>query len=336
MIPAEFLEAINDPKMLHAISVHLPIAFAIAGVPLAFLSVIFHRSHALRWTAIGCYLALAGTAYAAVYTGEGAQAQVPNTAPQDIWDAVNIHEQYATNAWIVGLVTAGLLLVTAIPVRVIQVGMGLLGFLSSLVAAGWIAVVGHYGGMLVYKHGVGTPAMAQYTEGALAPEEAPPATDVTPAPDTEPAVPEDPAMTLPPEPDDTGLDPVDDGYFPPLRPLDQAAARAVSYREHIAPIMEAYCVECHNEDKDQGALIMTTHAGILAGGEKMGASVVPGQPDESPMVQYIRGILRPQMPKGDLPIPEEDLHTIRLWILAGAPDDSGEPGGGTDVAAHLD
>src|SRR5207249_10469870 len=43
---------------------------------------------------------------------------------------------------------------------------------------------------------------------------------------------------------------------------------------------------------------------------------------ESPMVDYLRGLRAPQMPKGNPPLSEEELHVIRSWILAGAKDDS--------------
>src|SRR5205085_10538036 len=49
---------------------------------------------------------------------------------------------------------------------------------------------------------------------------------------------------------------------------------------------------------------------------------VPGKPDESPLVAYVRGLRTPQMPKGNPPLSEQELHLIRLWILAGAQDDS--------------
>src|SRR6185503_18391804 len=60
-------------------------------------------------------------------------------------------------------------------------------------------------------------------------------------------------------------------------------------------------------------------------GKKAGPGIVPGKPDESSLVQYIRGLAdAPQMPKGSDALSEDELHRIRLWIAAGAKDDSAE------------
>src|SRR5262249_53321439 len=39
---------------------------------------------------------------------------------------------------------------------------------------------------------------------------------------------------------------------------------------------------------------------------------------------YIRGLREPQMPKGSPALSEEELHIVRMWIFAGAKDDSGQ------------
>ena len=60
----------------------------------------------------------------------------------------------------------------------------------------------------------------------------------------------------------------------------------------------------------------------MKGGKKAGPAIVPGKPDESPLVQYLRGLRKPQMPKGNPALSEEEVHLIRQWIFAGARDDS--------------
>ena len=61
---------------------------------------------------------------------------------------------------------------------------------------------------------------------------------------------------------------------------------------------------------------------MLEGGEKLGPSIIPGNPDASPLIQYVRGKLQPQMPKDEYPLSDEELRVIRMWIAAGAVDDS--------------
>src|ERR1035438_2404768 len=60
----------------------------------------------------------------------------------------------------------------------------------------------------------------------------------------------------------------------------------------------------------------------MKGGKKAGPAIVPGKPDESPLVQFLRGLREPQMPKGNPALSEDEVHLVRLWILAGAKDDS--------------
>ena len=108
-----------------------------------------------------------------------------------------------------------------------------------------------------------------------------------------------------------------------LRDLDPAAAARVSFAHQIHPILADNCLECHSAENPKGGLDAASVAGLIQGGKKGGPAVIPGKPDESPIIQYLQGLREPQMPKGNPPLSEDDLHLIRLWILAGAKDDAG-------------
>src|SRR2546422_7073496 len=107
-----------------------------------------------------------------------------------------------------------------------------------------------------------------------------------------------------------------------IRQLDPAEADKVSYARQIKPILVDNCLECHSTKDHKGGLDATSVASLLKGGKKAAPAIVPGKPDESPLVEYLRGLREPQMPKGNPVLSEEELHLIRLWILAGAKDDS--------------
>lgn len=109
-----------------------------------------------------------------------------------------------------------------------------------------------------------------------------------------------------------------------IRPIDPSAALKVSYYRDVRPVLADHCIECHGVDEPKGEYRMTSVAELLRSGKKNGPGVIPGKPDESPMVRYIRGDLKPQMPKGNPVLSSEALHTIRLWIAAGATDDTAE------------
>jgi hypothetical protein len=108
-----------------------------------------------------------------------------------------------------------------------------------------------------------------------------------------------------------------------IRPIDMIEAAKVSYSRDIKPILANNCDECHSSDEHKSNFDVDSVATLLKHGKKAGPGLVPGKPDESAIVQYIRGLAAgPQMPKGETPLSEQDLHLIRSWVAAGAVDDS--------------
>ena len=107
-----------------------------------------------------------------------------------------------------------------------------------------------------------------------------------------------------------------------LRNIDPKEAATVSYIRQIKPILVDNCLECHSTKDHKGGLDATTVQNLIKGGKKASPSILPGKPDKSPLVEYIRGIREPQMPKGSPALTADELHLIRLWIFAGAKDDS--------------
>jgi len=107
-----------------------------------------------------------------------------------------------------------------------------------------------------------------------------------------------------------------------IRDLDPTEAAKVSYARQIKPLLAETCDECHSSDEHKGGFEITSVATLIKGGKKASPAIIPGKPDESPFVQYLRGQREPQMPKGNPAVTEDELHLVRLWILAGAKDDS--------------
>ncbi|MCC6695640.1 MAG: hypothetical protein IT365_08415 [Candidatus Hydrogenedentes bacterium] len=302
-----FLEVLNNPSMVHAAVVHLPVALAVVGIPLVYLCMVVARENeALRWVTAGCYAVLALSAFAAMQSGEGAMGKVPAEIPQDIWDHIEHHEKMGEVVWILGLVTTALIALSALRFKWLAPTVQTLALIASLGTGAWVAMTGHYGGTLVYNHGIGTPAM--YQPAAPAPEAA------TPAPAPTPPAPVDPASFA--------VAPPADGREPALLPFTMEEAQQISFHKDIVPVLTEVCHECHRPGKARGGLDTTTVEAMLLGGDKAGAAIIPGNPDASPLVKYCRGELQPQMPKGEDPIYPEELRLLRMWIAAGAPDDS--------------
>jgi hypothetical protein len=108
---------------------------------------------------------------------------------------------------------------------------------------------------------------------------------------------------------------------------DQAErAKAEFFETKIRPVLVENCYECHSAmaKSAKGGLRLDTKAGLFEGGDS-GASVVPGQPEESPLflaIQY-EGEAQNMPPKGKLPAGV--IEDFRKWIVEGAFDPRTEP-----------
>jgi WD40 repeat protein len=107
-----------------------------------------------------------------------------------------------------------------------------------------------------------------------------------------------------------------------LPPALLAQGKSPSYSRDIRPFLTRYCLECHNATDPEGGLNLETVALMREGG-KRGPAIVPGKPDEGPLVRMIEGKLRPVMPPKKSRQPSADeVALVRAWVLAGAIDDS--------------
>lgn len=103
-------------------------------------------------------------------------------------------------------------------------------------------------------------------------------------------------------------------------PAPDAAADTVEfYNRHIQPLLAGACYECHSHESGEssGLLMVDSGAAMQIGGTR-GASIVAGNPDASPLFRallYTDSDL--QMPP-DRKLSDEQIETVRKWILAGA------------------
>ena len=110
------------------------------------------------------------------------------------------------------------------------------------------------------------------------------------------------------------------------------AAGLEFFERRIRPILVEHCLECHGEDPGtiKGDLDLTTAAGVLKGGDS-GPSIVPGDPDASPLyvaVTYLdKEFAMP--PRGRMSA--NAIEDIRRWIEMGAPDPRTGTAAGTEI-----
>jgi hypothetical protein len=104
-------------------------------------------------------------------------------------------------------------------------------------------------------------------------------------------------------------------------------APGIDYLREIKPVLRERCQSCHGALKQQAGLRLDTAERLLAGG-KNGPVVVPGRPEESPLLaRLLSADEAERMPFEAAPLKSEQIEAIREWILAGAPappDEKGE------------
>ena len=97
-----------------------------------------------------------------------------------------------------------------------------------------------------------------------------------------------------------------------------------------------HCWTCHGGPAQEAGLDLRTQASILKGG-RSGAAVIPGQPEESRLIQRIRDAQCPpsrRLVEANVkPVPDTALEKLRRWIADGAPEEpaaaaavAGDPG----------
>jgi hypothetical protein len=89
---------------------------------------------------------------------------------------------------------------------------------------------------------------------------------------------------------------------------------AGTFEQTALPILRSNCVPCHDEQTRTSGFQITTLESVLAGGARRGPAVKPGLPAESPLVQVIKGQLKPQMPPGKT-LPADSIAAIEKWVL---------------------
>jgi len=98
---------------------------------------------------------------------------------------------------------------------------------------------------------------------------------------------------------------------------DKPKTEAITFKDHVKPILRQYCLKCHGNDEQNADLNLQTYATLLKGGSG-GAVVKPGRPEASVLFQAITATDdAARMPPESPPIPRKHIQVIRRWIATG-------------------
>ena len=103
------------------------------------------------------------------------------------------------------------------------------------------------------------------------------------------------------------------------------AEEKIDFATQIRPILETRCYDCHDEESSKGGLRLDAKAAALRGGDTFGRPLIPGKPDQSPLLRLVANLESDfdRMPPKGKGLDEKEIHLIRTWISQGAhwPDD---------------
>jgi hypothetical protein len=109
--------------------------------------------------------------------------------------------------------------------------------------------------------------------------------------------------------------------------------QAAFFNAKVRPILADTCQKCHGAKKQSGGLRLDSREALLAGGE-LGQVVVPGDPENSLLIQAVRQTHKDiKMPAKSKPIPSDQIEALVTWVKMGVPwPKEGAAAGGAGVA----
>ena len=97
--------------------------------------------------------------------------------------------------------------------------------------------------------------------------------------------------------------------------------QTVTFSDHIRPIMERSCWNCHGEAAQLSDLDLRTRESAIEGGTR-GPAIIPGQAENSRLYRAVAGLDDPPMPMSGDPLTDAEVASVRAWINDGAPWDT--------------
>lgn len=92
------------------------------------------------------------------------------------------------------------------------------------------------------------------------------------------------------------------------------------FEQKVRPLLVKHCYECHSPSAGndlKGGLALHNRAGWMAGGDS-GAAIVPGEPDQSLLIESVRYESYEMPPRGKLS--DSEIAILEEWVRRGAPD----------------
>ena len=112
------------------------------------------------------------------------------------------------------------------------------------------------------------------------------------------------------------------GLLTALAALPAAAEETATFIDNALPVLRQRCGTCHNADKKNGGLDVTSYAAIMRGGGS-GEVITPGDASASHLFRVVNHEDEPTMPPDAPPIPEAERQVLKAWIEGGVLETKG-------------
>ncbi|MDP1797181.1 MAG: DUF1549 domain-containing protein, partial [Planctomycetaceae bacterium] len=99
------------------------------------------------------------------------------------------------------------------------------------------------------------------------------------------------------------------------------------FETHVRPVLAGQCLSCHGPEKQESGLRVDSLTALLKGGDR-GPAIVPGKPEESPLVEMVRRTGEVKMPPSTA-LRREQIAALEDWVRRGAvwPETPGKAAG---------
>ena len=95
------------------------------------------------------------------------------------------------------------------------------------------------------------------------------------------------------------------------------------FEKRIRPVLVEHCYSCHSAEAKElkGGLRLDLREGWMAGGDSGSSVIVPGKPNDSPLIQSIRHVGESSaMPPNQPKLSDGIIADFVTWVSIGAPD----------------
>lgn len=95
-------------------------------------------------------------------------------------------------------------------------------------------------------------------------------------------------------------------------------SESIDFTKQVLPVLEKHCIECHGPKKQESSLRLDSRAALIQGGD-LGAAVIPGDPDNSHLIEVITSNDKDtQMPPKGERLSAQEIDSLKNWIAEGA------------------